>query len=185
MHPPTMHPSAPGLLTTPPMAVQIPTAKVSPLMCFYWSFGKVASQSYTEPPIGVFCPSTVSFSELPSGCSTSWLPAPQSEQPKVLPSWKITCISSTSRSCCCSFWLVILFNITAVTLFCFLNSQMIKMQNTKKKLKKSNQYNFLITLKCWIYIIPLKVYGVVVLTCFYWFVLLFCCTHHIKALSVS
>lgn len=29
MHPPTMHPSAPGLLATPPMAVQIPTAKVS------------------------------------------------------------------------------------------------------------------------------------------------------------
>lgn len=27
MHPPTMHPSAPGLLATPPMAVQIPTAK--------------------------------------------------------------------------------------------------------------------------------------------------------------
>lgn len=29
MHPPAMHPSAPGLLPTPSMAVQIPTAKVS------------------------------------------------------------------------------------------------------------------------------------------------------------
>uniref|UniRef100_A0A3Q1F063 G protein pathway suppressor 2 n=1 Tax=Acanthochromis polyacanthus TaxID=80966 RepID=A0A3Q1F063_9TELE len=30
MHPPAMHPSAPGLLPTPSMAVQIPTAKVNP-----------------------------------------------------------------------------------------------------------------------------------------------------------
>lgn len=68
--------------------------------------------------IGVFCPSAVSVPELPSGCSSSWLPPPQSEQPEVLPPWKITYSSSTTRCCCCSFGLFSPFISFSFQLYC-------------------------------------------------------------------
>lgn len=110
MHPPTMHPSAPGLLSTPSMAVQIPTAKVTlncSLYCLFtaspslpfvcankfihsvkWVVDSLTENSITD---GCFHPvsTSVSIPELPPGSSSSRLPPPQSDRAEVLPTWKI------------------------------------------------------------------------------------------------
>lgn len=106
MPPPSIHPSASGLMPTPSMAVQIPTAKVthpnaaqdSCFFCFVFS-GKWLKQWVNS---GLCFPSPVPIPEHSPGRATSRLPLPQPDQSEVLSPRQIT--QSPSLNTCPKTW---------------------------------------------------------------------------------
>lgn len=81
MPPPSIHPSASGLLPTPSMAVQIPTAKVTHPNAAQDCSAQGLKCWVTD---GSCFPSPVSIPELSPERATSRLPLPQPGQPEVL-----------------------------------------------------------------------------------------------------
>lgn len=89
MPPPAIHPSASGLLPTPSMAVQIPTAKVTRRNTAQ-SFSIFQEKGWNLERNGGVFPSPVPVPELSPGRSASRLPRPQPDQPEVLSPQQVT-----------------------------------------------------------------------------------------------
>lgn len=104
MPPPSIHPSASGLLPTPSMAVQIPTAKVTRQNTAQ-DFCLFSLKRLTHRVNGGSCfPSPVAIPELSPGGATSRLPLPQPDQSEVLSPRQITPPPSLMRRFCSFTW---------------------------------------------------------------------------------
>lgn len=101
MPPPSIHPSASGLLPTPSMTVQIPTAKVTHRNA---ARGFSISGWNVDFHGGSCFPPPVPVPELSPGRPASRLPLPQPDQPEVLSPRQITPSPSLMVRVCSFTW---------------------------------------------------------------------------------